>query len=146
MYSPKNSYFQKAVCLLLREITFYLQLQKYLLRENSSHHREQQCVGQKQFWALPSEAVTGRYANSRPLLASTHWATEGQKELQEHIFWERGMSSHQVYEPFQRSPPRLYELTISYRKNITFQLMHHRVQLLRKRKKKTLRPVISLYL
>lgn len=66
--------------------------------------------------AVPSQAVTARHASSGLLLTNTHWATEGQKEFQEHIFWERGMSSHQVYKSFQRPPPRFYELTISCRK------------------------------
>lgn len=66
--------------------------------------------------AVPSEAVTARHASSGLLLTNTHWATEGQKEFQEHIFWERGMSSHQVYKTLQCSPPRFYELSISCRK------------------------------
>lgn len=66
--------------------------------------------------AVPSEAVTARLASSGLLLTNTHWATEGQEEFQEHIFWERGMSSHQVYKSLQRSPPRFYELAISCRK------------------------------
>lgn len=84
------------------------------------------CVGQKQLWTLPGRAVTGRCANSDLSPTNTHWATEWQKELQEHIFWEGRMSSHQVYKALQSSPPWFYEFSISYRKE--HQISINRVQ------------------
>lgn len=65
---------------------------------------------------VPSQALTARHASSGLLLTNTHWATEGQEEFQEHIFWERGVSSHQVYKPLQCPPPGFDELAIGCRK------------------------------